>query len=67
MTTKPVKDKRYKFLMCRLQIRWVDYIRLKNIFPQTSHESASSYFRRLSLFLASMDIGRMKGGINNNG
>ena len=48
---KPIKDERYRYLMVKLTIRWVDYERLRDIFPAQRDESASSYFTRLAFFL----------------
>ena len=48
---KPINDKRYNFLMVKLLIRWVDYERIRSVFPSERGESAASYFRRLGLWL----------------
>lgn len=45
------KDKRYKFAMVTAKFRWVDFVRIKYIFPAEKGESAASYFRRLALWL----------------
>ena len=41
----------YKFERVRINIRWIDYVRLKHSFPAERGESAMSYFRRLALYL----------------
>ena len=41
----------YKFQRVRLNIRWVDYQRIRAVFPAMREESAQSYFRRLALWI----------------
>lgn len=41
----------YKFARVRLNIRWVDYMRLRHIFPAVRGESVASYFTRLAMWL----------------
>jgi hypothetical protein len=48
---KPMKDRRYNYLMVKVQFRWVDWERLRDIFPADRGESASDYFQRMAKWL----------------
>jgi hypothetical protein len=48
---KPIKDERYKFEMVIPMMRWVDFQRIRHIFPGVRGESMPHYFRRLALWL----------------
>ena len=54
MSQKPIKDERYKYLMVKVIFRWVDYERIKAVFPAQRDESASSYFQRLAMWLKTL-------------
>lgn len=41
----------YKFIRVRLNIRWVDYCRIRAVFPALKGESVCDYFRRFALWL----------------
>ena len=41
----------YKYQRIRLNIRWVDYQRIRAVFPAMREESAMSYFRRFALWV----------------
>ena len=45
---KKINDTRYKFDMVKVQFRWVDYEKIRAIFPAFKGESAQAYFRRLA-------------------
>ncbi len=48
---KPTSEPAYKFEQVKFRIRWVDYMKLRNIFPTEKGESAASYFKRLAKWL----------------
>ena len=41
----------YKFERVRLNIRWVDYKRIRSVFPAYKNESVADYFRRFALWV----------------
>lgn len=45
---KPVNDDRYKFQMVRIVARWVDWCRIREVFPAFKDESAKDYIKRLA-------------------
>jgi len=42
---------KYKFERVCLNIRWVDYQRIRAVFPPLREESAQAYFRRFALWV----------------
>ena len=51
----------YKFERVRLNIRWVDYQRIRAVFPAYKGESVMSYFRRFALWIQTFKgIGEIK-------
>ena len=49
---KPSKDsKKYKFDRVQLRIRWVDYEKIRHIFPPMENESCANYFMRFAIWL----------------
>ena len=42
---------RYNFQSITLRMRWIDFVRIKHVFPQFDNEPAWLYFRRLALWL----------------
>lgn len=51
MKIKPIRDERYKQLMCMPFITWSTFKRLRAVFPAQRGESAASYFERLAKHL----------------
>ena len=43
--------KQQGFKSITVRMRWIDYVRMKAVFPAYEDESAFSYFRRMALFL----------------
>ena len=61
MKLKPLKDERYNFKQVVIRFRWVDYQRIRAVFPAQREETAVSYFRRLALWLQTFKgIGEIK-------
>ena len=54
-------ENEYKFQRVRLNIRWVDYQRIRHVFPAMKGESVMSYFRRFALWVQTFKgIGEIK-------
>lgn len=47
---KSEKENRYKFERVYLNVRWVDYVKIRQAFPAYRNESVASYFMRLALW-----------------
>ena len=45
---KKINDDRYAFDMVKVQMRWVDYAKIRAVFPAFKGESARAYFQRLA-------------------
>ena len=61
MANKPITDsKGYKYLQVQVRFRWVDYEKIRSVFPAFKDESAASYFKRLA---DKMQIAHLRGDI----
>ena len=53
---KKINDIRYKYAMVKVQFRWVDYEKIRGVFPAFRGESANDYFKRLAEKLTKMHM-----------
>ena len=42
---------RHKFESITIRMRWIDFVRIKKVYPEFPNETAQSYFRRLAMWL----------------